>query len=431
LLYGVQQSPMPTTRLTKSAVDNAPCGERDTFLWDDKLSGFGLKITPSGSKSFIFQYRMGGRGSKVRRYTLGKYGSLTPEGARRQAETLAHQVANGVDPQREKKAARAKAINLAFSSYVDAFREHCLEREWPSTHQQAYRLLVRYAVPHIGSTPLTDITRADIRAVVDPLLPRTATASLMFAVLRRLFSWALEREDVLRSPMEAMRAPPLPTSRDRVLSDEELKLVWNGAEKIGYPFGCWVQFLTLTGARRNEAAALDWSELDREARMWTLPANRAKNDQQAQNPLSGAAVALLDAIAAKSAPEGSWPRHGCVFSTKGEVSIKGFSKGKRRLDAEVAELAKAIDLPVPAAWRLHDLRRTLATGLQRLGTRLEVTEAVLNHASGSRSGIVGVYQRHNYLNEQRTALEAWATHVDRILSGAPAGENVVQLEARA
>lgn len=423
---------MPTLRLTKAAIDNAKPEVRDAFLWDATLRGLGVKITPSGSKVFIYQYRMGGRGSKLRRFTIGRYGELTLEAARRKAEELARQVRlDGNDPLEAKRSARAKAAELAFANYAERFWRECLQIEWRSSHAQSYRALELHAVPKLGDKPLNAITRSDIRAVIEPLRAQVATASLVFATLRRMFNWAIEREDIEQSPVMGMKAPPLPTSRDRVLSDEELRLVWLAAGELGYPAGTWVRLLILTGARRTEAAALDWAELDRSAALWTLPAGRSKNARVAVNPLSGAALALLDEVASQQRSGGAWPNFGAVFPTRDGKPIVGYSKIKLRLEKAISKLAEAEGIPDLAPWRLHDLRRTLATGLQRLGTRLEVTEAVLNHVSGSRGGIVGVYQRHSYLPEQLTALTAWAAHVERIVAGGPAADNIVRLEALA
>lgn len=408
---------MSAKRITKTAIDAIAPSDRDQFIWDGRLSGFGVKITRGGAKVFVFQFRMGGRGAKVRRFTIGKYGKLTVEQARKKAEMLALDVAHGVDPQQEKVAARVKVVDLAFDAYVALFTEKCLQLEWQATYKYVSSLLTQHAVPVLCSKPLPDITRRDVRQVIEKVADKTATASNLFAVLRRMFSWAVEREDLERSPFEGMRPPPKPTSRDRVLLDEELLLVWRGADALGYPFGPMVQLLILTGARRDEVAAMDWSELDRDARGWALPAARAKNSQRSENVLSGPAVETLDSIAARSLREDAWPRAGFVFSTTGTTSVSGYSRAKRRLDREIADIAKAEGKQPPEPWRLHDLRRTLATGLQRLGARLEVTEAVLGHVSGSRAGIVGVYQRHNWKDEKRAALEAWARHVEGLLSG--------------
>lgn len=145
---------MAIGRISKSRVDAAEPGVRDWILWDDRLAGFGLKITPAGSKVFIFQYRLGGRGAKTRRFTIGKHGTLTAEAARKKAEALALSVANGIDPQRNKTEQARRSIDLAFKAYVERFREGCLVRDWQSTHKYALSLLETYAVPVLGSTPL-------------------------------------------------------------------------------------------------------------------------------------------------------------------------------------------------------------------------------------------------------------------------------------
>ena len=416
-------------QITKRLVDGAQPGGRVICLWDKRLPGFGVKVTPKGKKVFIYQYRMGGRGAKSKRFTIGQYGPLTVDQARRKAEGLALQVANGVDPQAAKKKVQSQARELAFKAYVERFRAECLEKEWVR-HKYNHSLLVKHAVPVLGDTPLPDITRRSVKAVLAPVANKAATASNVFIVLRRLFNWAVEQEDLERSPLEGMKPPVLPKARERVLNDEELGLVWRAAETIGYPFGPIVHLLILTGARRDEVAALDWSELDRDDALWTLPACRSKNDRVAVNPLSPPAVALLDELAKRSGLEDRWPREGLVFSTTGKTPVSGFSRAKNRLDRSVEALAKQQGLPIPPSWCLHDLRRTLATGLQRLGVRLEVTESVLNHVSGSRSGIVGIYQRHEWKDEKRAALGAWANHLDRVLNGADSTNVVPLAEAR-
>ena len=186
-----------------------------------------------------------------------------------------------------------------------------------------------------------------------------------------------------------------------MLDDRELAAIWKAAGALGFPFDSIHRLLILTGQRREEVAGLSWSELDRGTALWTLPAARAKNNEAHLVPLAGRVVALLDGLANGS----EWPTKGLVFSTTGKTPPSGFSKAKARLDGKLEGVG---------AWRVHDLRRTVATGLQRLGVRLEVTEAVLNHRSGSRAGIVGVYQRHDWATEKREALALWSAHLERL-----------------
>ena len=206
---------MAKARITKQAVESARAGEKDQLLWDDRLSGFGLKVTPKGSKIFVYQYRLGGRGSPVRRYTIGKYGALTPDQARRHAETLALQSTQGIDPQREKVKSARLAVDLAFKPYIERFAEGCLRVDWPASHKYAQSLLVAHAVPILGTQSLSDIKRRDVLGVLATVKDKAATATNLYRVMRRMFRWAVEQEDITRSPIEGMRPPTPPSSRAR------------------------------------------------------------------------------------------------------------------------------------------------------------------------------------------------------------------------
>lgn len=416
---------MPTARINKSSVDALARSLKDTFLWDDKIAGFGLKATPAGAKVYLYQYRMhGGRGAKVRRYTIGKHGALSPDQARTEANRLAMLVKQGIDPQADKVEKKRQAVDLAFPAYLDEFARDCLAASWKGSAPEVEAMLRNYALPMLKSKALPEITRTDIAAVMRPVKKKPALASKLFAVLRYLFRHAVSEGDLTTSPMEGMKPPPVPAARDRVLEDWELALVWKAAVEVGDPFGSMVRLLLLTGQRREEVAGLPWSELRQHEALWKLPADRSKNDQALDTPLPSLAIDLLGALAKGD----KWPRRGWVISTTGKVPFSGYSKAKTRLDAALAKLNDGESLE---RWTLHDLRRTLATGMQRLGIRFEVTEAILNHVSGSRSGVAGIYQRHDWGPEKVSALQAWSDHIARLLSGADE-TNVVQLaEARA
>ena len=257
-------------------------------------------------------------------------------------------------------------------------------------------------------------------------------ANRTLAVFRKLCNWAVSKDIIAASPCLGIEAPTGERSRDRVLGDEEIKLAWQAFELIGGPFGPVCKLLLLTGARRDEVASMEWRELDLEAKVWRLPKERTKNKRPHEISLSGAAVEII-----KGLPriEG---RSGLVFSTTGKTSVSGFSRAKTAIDRHIAETLRkeaetrgedSAEIKAPEQWQVHDLRRTVATNLQKLGVKLEVTEAVLNHVSGSRAGIVGIYQRHEYAAEKRAALDAWARRLEEIVSGAGAS-NVVQWKAR-
>ncbi|MBK6491576.1 MAG: site-specific integrase [Sphingomonadales bacterium] len=400
---------MASGKITKRTVDALIASRSEGFLWDDGIKGFGAKITKSGAVSYILQFRMGGREASTRRYTIGSHGSpWTPATAREEAQRLFLLIAQGIDPVEVEKQRRREAVDLAFSNYAERFERSCVGRGWKVLVARSFRIHVK---PVLGSKPLPKITRSDVVAVFDRMPDcQVANRRNVFAVLRRMFRWAVSRGDIDRSPMEGMETPPAVKARDRWLSDQELARIWEHAPKTHHCFGPIVRLLIVTGQRREEVSSLSWEELDRTELMWTLPGDRAKNGEPNRVPLNELAVAVLDAVAGKS----TWPRRGKVFSTSTGGGFTGYHKGKEKLDRMVAE-----DGGDPIApWRLHDLRRTLATGFQRLGVRFEVTEAVLNHVGGSRAGVAGIYQRHDWKAEKRDALDLWNSHVVSILAKA-------------
>ena len=252
---------------------------------------------------------------------------------------------------------------------------------------------------------MPEISRRDVLDVLDRVVDNGApiAANRVFSAIRKFSNWCVQRDIIAASPCAGVKPPTVERSRDRVLTDDELRRIWHAADKIGPPFGDMVKMLLLTGQRRDEAARMQWNEIDFERRLWTLPAARVKNDKPHEVPLSNAAIELLNSL----------PRivGDYVFTTTGQTPASGYSKGKRRLDALVP------DMP---PWRLHDLRRSVASGLARLGINLPVIEKVLNHTSGSFAGIVSVYQHHTFAAEKRAALDAWGRHVEGLTSGKPA-----------
>ena len=400
---------MATGKITKRTVDASEAG----FLWDSELRGFGLRTTVSGSRSYIYQYRMGGRGHPAVRHTIGKHGSpWTPSTARDEASRLATLVRQGIDPKADQKSRQRASIDLAFDKYADRFLADYVSTEWKASYPFAEAIVRLHAKPVLGRRPLPTIGRLDITEVLDRLPPtKIALRRNVYAVLRRLFRWAVGRGDIDRSPFDGLEAPASAQSRDRTLTDDELRLVWNAADTLGRPFSNIIHLLIVTGQRREEVGALEWSELDRGNAVWTLPAERSKNGKAHIVPLSDKAVGIIDDVAGSK----KWPAVGFVFTTTGKTAVSGYSRAKRRLDAKIEEMAaEGESEAVVRQWRVHDLRRTLATGLQRLGVRFEVTESVLNRVSGSRSGVAGVYQRHDWAAEKRDALARWAAHLDEI-----------------
>lgn len=389
---------MPSGKVTKRSVDALSPAASDLFLWDTDLKGFGVKITPNAAKSYVLQYRLGGRSAKTRRYTIGRHGSpWSPESARQRAQELLLQVHRGVDPIDKDRDDAINRAELNFRDYVTLFIERYAKREQPRSWRQAERTLIQHAVPDLGRLALPEVSRRDIARLIEATsLEQAATARYLHACLRKLFRWAVGRGDIAHSPMSEMSAPAPVRARDRFLADAELLAVWAAAENLGFPFGTAFKLLIATGQRREEVASISWEEIDWVARTWTIPASRTKNRVGQIVPLNQLALRELGRLERRSA--------GLVLTTNGRTAPSGWSKAKSRLDALVRVELDAASLD---PWRTHDIRRTVATNLQRLGVRFEVTEAILNHISGARSGVAGVYQRHDWAQEKQAALDAW------------------------
>ncbi|MGH6697612.1 tyrosine-type recombinase/integrase [Sphingopyxis sp.] len=411
---------MATGKITKRAVDALRAGSRNDFLWDTEVKGFGVKITPAGKRVYILQYRLGGAGTKTQRYTIGQHGTWTPDAAEREAKRLLALVDQGKDPADDKRQRVREATDLTFNAVADRFETLEVPKRWPKSGgfvKDALRLHLR---PKLGKRPLPAIKGQEVVALLDDLKGGQAMRRNVYAVVHRLFRWSLGRGEIDRNPLEGVEAPKPVASRDRVLSDNELRMVWLASEELGATFGALVRLLLLTGQRRDEVAGLEWSELDRSRSEWILPAARAKNGREHLVPLSPQVVAEFDALAGGE----TWPRKCYVLTTDaGKSRVSGFSKAKRKLDGEIADLIED-DAPPVQPWRFHDLRRSVATGLQRLRIPSDWIEAVQNRR---KAGMAGTYQRYAFADEKREALQTWGGHVASLLI---AEDNVVQIAER-
>jgi integrase len=397
---------------------------------DGHLTGLWLRVTDKGVKSWSVLYRA--NGGPVRRLTLGRWPAVGVGEARDLARAALLTAAKGQDPsllkreQQEQSADRFEAVAAEF------IERRCRLRQLRTT-REIEAAIGKYLLPAWSGRRVGTITRHDVLKVVDAIADagHGRQANKVLGLVKRLFKFA-RRRGVLTgdNPAAEVEKPAREVSRDRVLDDRELAAVWRAAGEMAWPWSPFVRLLVLTAQRRNEVASMRWADLDLEGGFWRMPRELTKMDRSRELPLSGAAVDLLAAL---PRVEGS----PLVFPANRAGSprpISGYSKMKRRLDAEALrvlqqEAAELGEDPAKLApWRLHDLRRSFATTAQRIGVRLEVIEAVLGHISGSRAGIVGVYQRHEFLPEQRVALEKWAGHVARLTGGESA--KVVQFGSR-
>jgi integrase len=406
--------------LTARSVENTkPHPSRRLELPDGALPGFYLVVQPSGAKSWAVRYRVNNRPKK---FTLGPYPRLTLGDAREQARTALRLASEGRDPSALRTAAEREAetaTKLRFGAVVAEFIERYAKprnRTWPETE----RLLTKVDLAPWQERDLRAITRHEILAVLDRMVERGAPiqANRLVAALRRFFGWAVERGLLDASPMASLKPPSAEAHRDRVLSDDELRALWVAADEIGYPFGRAVQLMILTGQRRSEVLEAEWREVDLEQGLWSIPRERAKNGSGHVVPLAPAAVELM-----RSLPRvGTSPRH--LFTTNGTTPFSGVSKAMERLSALADKHISGDGGHTP--WRLHDLRRTFATGCARLGVPLHVVEKSLNHTSGTFGGIVAVYQRHDFLEERRQAMETWGRFIGRLNDRATNGGSLMQ-----
>ena len=419
--------------LTPLTVARIKGGDQRREVADAGMPGLYLVIQPqpTSAKSWAVRYRYGKR---TRKHTLGQYPLLDLGKARQRAKDALEAIERGEDPAAEKISAKRRqhlpsADRHAFGVLLrQFFHRHAIPRT-KSWRETARLLGMQLEAKQPGSgqplafidlpgrisarwaeRPVSSIRRRDIIELLDESKDRgaTTTANRELGVLRKFFAWCVEREVLEVNPAIGIGKPAPETRRERVLSDDELRIVWRAAEEEAYPFGHLVRLLILTAQRRNEVAGAIWREFDLKASNWVLPAERTKNARAHAVPLSEGAVAVLKDI----------PRFaggGFLFGVAGRSNFSGFSKAKRRLDKRIAELRRyeGISLDI-AGWTLHDLRRTAATRMADIGVLPHVVEAVLNHSSGSKAGVAGTYNRSLYEPEKRIALKVWSEFVERL-----------------
>jgi integrase len=389
---------MPRIRLTKSAVDALPTSKSDVVYWDAGYPGFGVKVTPKARKVFIVLYRTAGAGSKLRKYTIGPYGRVTLHQARVAAQKVFAARLEGRDPAAEKRAARQRIVADRVEDLLETFIVQRLSQN--RSGGEIARLLRREVGKTWAGRSIHEISKRDVVEVVTAIEQRGApvAANKTLKSIRTFLRWCVGRAVLDQSPAEGVPLPAKEVARDRVLDDEELARVILAARQIGGPYGGIVEFLALTGQRREEVARLQWEELDLALRVWTIPKSRTKNAKAHVVHLSEQSLAVLKR-ADRNSP--------LVFSLLGTRPFQEFSRAKRELD----QLSGVI------GWRLHDLRRTCVSGMARLGVAPHVADKILNHQAGTISGVAAVYQRHEFLAERRAALDLWGAHVGRVLTG--------------
>jgi integrase len=401
-----------TTKRISTAKAKAVASGKPLYLWDTELKGFGVYLSPKETVSWLAQKWQGGRGGKLKRIAIGHYPSLSLKEAR----SLASPILNAADQGQDISTWRRKPITLGtptieevVSRYIESNTTN--NRYW---NESKDRLQRKFIEPLGRKTPIINITKDDLK----PLVHNGPGSQHLFTTLRAFFRWCLVQDLIKVDPLATMPKPKAFKPRDRVLSDEEIKVLWKATDGLAYPYKQFYRLLLLTGMRRDEVAKLSWSEIRGDTIF--LPKERSKNGREQHVHLSPLALEEVSSI----------PRSKgglLVFTpikTGGSTPISGYSKNKRRLDRLMNELQTTPD------WRVHDLRRTFASGLARLKVPPHIIEHCLNHTSGVNGGLTAVYQRYEYQNERREALEAWGGYVKELTrpaSGDPDTQEILKL----
>jgi integrase len=381
-------------RLTTASIATlALCdGEKDRIWFDDDVPGFGLRVRDTGSRVWVYQYKVA---RKTRRIVLGKASAIKLARAREIASEYHARVRQGGDPVTEKRVQIERA-----SHTFGPLAEQYLERRKTALRPRSWAAAALYLQKHAAPLHALPVDSVDLRAIAG-LLARIeratgpVAANRCRAALSACFSWAM-REGLANSnpTLNTNRREERP--REHVLTEDEIRHVCAAADGA---YGDIIKLLILTGQRREEIGALRWAEVDLDRKLISLPGQRTKNARPHEIPISPAAALILSARARS-------PKQEFVF---GRRPFGSWSRSKRALDALLGDRVRP--------WHLHDLRRTAATGMADTGVQPHIIEAVLNHQSGHKAGIGGIYNRSSYSKEKAEALAKWDRHVASIIGG--------------
>jgi integrase len=387
---------MPRNKLTDAFVRNANSpAEGQVEYWDTLTPGFGLRVSYGGRRAFVVLTRVSG---KLCRFTLGSYPKTSLSEARDEAEKILKDAAKGISP-KEREAEERRKMQADRRNTFRAVAEEFMTDHGNSlrTRGEIQRMIDVDLLPQWGDKPIASITRADVKALIREKA-RTApiSANRLISLISKMFSWALEEDIIEASPAVRIKRPAEERERERSLTGDEIGKLWPVFTALGYPFGHGLKFLLVTGQRRGEVSGMKWTDIDGTG--WKLPGASAKSKQGHRIPLSIIAVEILE-----SAPKiGDY----VFMSGRGLNPLEGWEGAKRRVDSFLKE-------PI-APWRIHDLRRTMATQMRSLGIDRLVVSKLLNHAEG---GVTKTYDRYAADPEKAAAMERWSDKLKELIAG--------------
>lgn len=374
--------------LTQRGIDRALARKDEYTIYHKTLPGFGLRVRPSGHKTFTLTFRKRGK-NKSTRVVVGHPSTMSLEEAEERAHKMLQNLRDYGDPEGEQYLGKKWTFKELFKAYKEEYAEIQLSENW---RKQCEQLFQHYVEPEFGHRIVREVSRGDLtRSITSHRSPHIQHH--IKSLLSSMYSWGVALEYVPENIIRDIRVAKT-KSRDRYLSGLEIASVYNATHKLSSPFDSYAKFLILSGQRRSEVARMTWDELDFEQKIWTLPASRSKNKCQHTIPLTSAALELLAQLPRTSK---------YVFESQVNKGNPINSFGKMVTHWKKHTWAKD--------WRLHDLRRTAASGMGEIGVFQHVIGAVLNHRTITASGITAVYNRYQYDKEKRDALERWQAHL--------------------
>jgi integrase len=379
----------------KTAIAN----QREDWF-DTKVTGLGLRVSPSGKKVWFVMYRLRGE-SRKRRHTLEPYPALSLGDARARAQEVIVAASRGIDRGAQKvEEKRAPTFEDLALEYIERYAKGKGDEPNKRTWRRDEAMLRKQVIPHWGRRKVHEITRKDVVELLDHLQDRglTTGANRVFAVVRKVFNWAISRDIVQASPCYQVKPPAREHQRDRVLADAEIQAVWTAFDGLTPLMARAFKLFLLTAQRRGEVLSMRWQDLDLDAGWWTIPAGQSKNKLSHRVPLSPMAIALIRELRELEDHE-TW-----VFPCPRKATGKHIEN--------IQKCANQVKQESGVAFVVHDLRRTAASNMTSIGVSRLVVSKLLNHVE---PGVTRVYDRHAYDREKRTALLRWASHLARVL----------------
>ena len=385
-------------KLTKKRIEDIPIPDsgRDVIVWDSELKGFGIRVKISGIRTYFVNYR--NAHGRMRRISIGRYGTIAPSKARRRALKILGEVSDGGDPAAERRAARGEAT---FRDLAEEYIERRARQK--KSGLEDIRIIEKDLLKPWGHLPAGEVKRRDVIRLVDEIKDRGAPimANRTLAVIRREYNFGISRDIVEANPTVLVKPPGQENRRDRVLDGKEIKILWERLDGLqASPVGLSaIRFILATVQRPGEVVTAEWSEIDLEAGWWTIPAEKSKNGLAHRVPLSPLALRILKKQERLDSYVFASPQ-----KTDGHFTVNALSRTLNR-NRELLGLEH---------FTPHDLRRTAASHIASMGFSRLVISKVLNHVE---SGVTAVYDRHSYDKEKRTALNAWSQKLTDILKG--------------